>query len=220
MVLKLYGAPRAVGSTLGVAVALVEKKIPFEFVAVDVVNGAHKLPEYLALHPFGQVPVIDDDGFILYESRAICRYLAEKYRDQGMALIPTEVKAKALFEQAASIEFANFHPYASVIYMEGLSKPRRGIAKNEAAYDSAVAQLSAKLDVYEVILGKQRFLGGDEFTLADLFHVSFGSLLGAAGCDLMTSKGPNVARWWAAVSSRPSLTRFAGGVPVTSIDSY
>lgn len=62
----------------------------------------------------------DDDGFVLYESRAICRYLAEKYADQGTPnLIPTELKAKALFEQAASIEYANFNPYAFTVFLGG-----------------------------------------------------------------------------------------------------
>jgi glutathione S-transferase len=48
----------------------------------------------------------------LCESRAICRYLAEKYADKGTALVPMHLKEKALFEQAASFEFANFHPHA------------------------------------------------------------------------------------------------------------
>jgi glutathione S-transferase len=65
----------------------------------------------------------DDGGFILYESRAICRYLADKYAEQGTPLIPTGVQAKGLFEQAASVEFANFEPYARGIYVEGVLKP-------------------------------------------------------------------------------------------------
>ncbi|KAJ7117233.1 glutathione S-transferase [Mycena crocata] len=220
MVLKLYGPSRAVGAVLAVLITLVEKQIPFEIVPVDMRAKGHKATEYLAIQPFGQVPVIDDDGFILYESRAICRYLAEKYADRGPALIPTDLKGKALFEQAASIEFANFQPYVFNIYSEGLAKPRNNIPNNQALYDASVAQLSAKLDVYETILAKQKFIAGDEFTLADLFHLSFGALVGPAGCDLLTTKGPNVARWWADITSRPSLARFAGGATITSIAEY
>lgn len=58
----------------------------------------------------------DDDGFILYESRAICRYIAAKYSERG--LIPTEPKANAIFEQAASVELTNFDPSASLIAIE------------------------------------------------------------------------------------------------------
>ena len=63
----------------------------------------------------------DDDGFILYESRAISRYTARKYASQGTPLIPTELKAEALFEQAASIETSYFE-YASAAVSEGVFK--------------------------------------------------------------------------------------------------
>ncbi|KAJ7097025.1 glutathione S-transferase [Mycena belliarum] len=220
MVLKLYGISRAAGHTLAVAMTLIEKQVPFELISIDTANRAQKEPAYLAIQPFGQVPVIDDDGFVLYECRAICRYLAEKYAEQGTPLIPTDLKAKALFEQAASIEFANFHPHAFAIYTEGLAKPRKGLQTDKAAFDASVAQLSAKLDVYEQILGKHEYLAGDEFTLADLFHVSFGFLIAAAGCDLLTTKGPNVARWWNAVSTRPSVARFKDDITLRGIESY
>jgi glutathione S-transferase len=72
----------------------------------------------LCIHP-GQ----DDDGFVLYESRAIARYLAEKYADRGTPLIPTEdMRKKARFEQAAAVEFANFFPAVLKIGMESLYK--------------------------------------------------------------------------------------------------
>jgi len=63
----------------------------------------------------------DDDGFILYESRAIARYVARKYASQGTPLIPTELKAEALFEQAASIETSYFK-HASAAVAEGVFK--------------------------------------------------------------------------------------------------
>ncbi|KAJ6451232.1 hypothetical protein C8R47DRAFT_1061965 [Mycena vitilis] len=66
--------------------------------------------------------IIDDDGFILCESRAICRYLADKYSDQGTPLSPSDLKVRALVEQAASFEFANFHPAATKVAMELLGK--------------------------------------------------------------------------------------------------
>lgn len=65
----------------------------------------------------------DDDGFILYESRAICRYLVEKFAEQGTPLYPKDLKERALVEQAASVEFANFHPALLKLAMEAVAKP-------------------------------------------------------------------------------------------------
>jgi glutathione S-transferase len=124
-ILKLYGAKIAT-CTRRVGTVLHELNVPFELIEVDVMGGAHKTPEYLKKQPFGQIPYIvrihsaaifpthrgnvaqDDDGFILYETRAICRYIAAKYPASG--LIPTEPKANALFEQAAAVELTNFDP--------------------------------------------------------------------------------------------------------------
>ncbi|KAJ7655923.1 glutathione S-transferase [Mycena rosella] len=186
---------------------LAEKEIPFEVVVVDKANKDHKTPEYLAKHPFGEVPLIVDDGFILFESRAICRYLAEKYADQGTPLIPTGLRERALFEQAASIEFANFFPQIVKVAGQTVYKQLQGLPIDEAALAQAKSDLAAKLDVYEVILGKQKFLGGNELTLADLFHVSYAGPLAKAGFDVMADKGPNVTRWWNEIVSRPTWVK-------------
>ncbi|KAJ7495023.1 glutathione S-transferase [Mycena latifolia] len=206
MALKLYSGPKASGGAGIVALVLAEKRIPFEHVLMK--RGESKTPEFLAKHPFGQVPVIDDDGFIVYESRAICRYLAEKYADQGTPLIPTTLKDKALFEQAASIEFANFTPPATKVGIEVLFKSVQSLPIDEAVLAQGLSELSAKLDVYEVILGKQKYLAGNELTLADLFHLYYASVFdGEGGIDIMTTKGPNVARWWKDLIQRPAWVK-------------
>ncbi|KAJ7088767.1 glutathione S-transferase [Mycena belliarum] len=207
MVLKFYSVPYAAAGCGLVAMVLVEKQIPFELVVVDMSKGDHKTPEYIAKHPFGQVPMIDDDGFIVYESRAICRYLAEKYADQGTPLIPTSIPAKAMFEQAASIELATFFPLVLKIAMESVYKARRNLPIDEAVLAQAKTDLAAKLDVYEVILGTQKYLGGNEFTLADLFHLAYTPSLIKEGHNVMADRGPNVTRWWNDISSRPSWVK-------------
>ncbi|KAJ7676566.1 glutathione S-transferase [Mycena polygramma] len=205
MVLKLHGYAAPHAATAIVAMTLEEKRVPFEFIPVDLVGGEHKSADHLTKQPFGQVPVLDDDGFLLYESRAICRYIADKYAGQGTTLIPTELKAKALFEQAASIEFSHFEPNARDIYLEAVAYPMLKFPTNQTVLDDALAALSTKLEVYEVILGKQQYMAGDEFTLVDIFHIAFGVKFRDAGCeDLLLKKGPNVARWWEDITSRPS----------------
>jgi len=212
MTLKLYGNYQS-SNTFRVIAILRELDAPYEYIEVDW--RKIKTPEVLEKQPFGLLPYIDDDGFVIYESRAICRYLATKYAREGKQLIPTELKANALFEQAMSIEQSNFDRHASEAVWEVLVKPNIGQTTDVAAFEKIIVSLSAKLDAYDVILGKQKYLAGDEVTLADLMHLTYGSLLGMTGSNIMESK-PNVARWFKDISSReawvalkPELKRWA-----------
>lgn len=69
----------------------------------------------------------------------------------------------------------------------------RGLNPDKATFDGLIAQLEPKLDVYEQILSKQKYLAGDELTLADLFHLPYGVLLSTAGSNAIEVR-PNVAR--------------------------
>lgn len=75
MVLKLYGSAM---STARVLMTILEKELPYEYVLIDIAKGDQKSEEYKKLQPFGKVPVLDDDGFLIFESRAICKYLARQ----------------------------------------------------------------------------------------------------------------------------------------------
>ena len=139
----------------------------------------------------------DDDGFIIYESRAVCHYIATKYADQGTPLLPTELKANTLFHQAASIEAFHFDALAIAAVNEHMYKPwvvvpppqqiiiyievliftntfffRRfqGLEPNEAIYDKAIADLNKQLDVYDKILAKQKYLAGDVSVVGRIIH--------------------------------------------------
>ncbi|KAH7883396.1 glutathione S-transferase [Phlebopus sp. FC_14] len=212
MTLKLYGSDKSTCTRL-VALICKEKEIPYEFIPIDLLSGGQKEPFFVEKQPFGQVPYIDDNGFILYESRAIARYLIKKYPSQGtQGLIPTEPQAEALFEQAASIEVHNFNRFASPVVYERLVKRLRGLPIDEAKVAESLAILNAKLDIYELILGKQEYLAGNTVTLADLSHLPHGTLLEPAGYgDLLTSR-PNVAKWWNKISSRPAWIALKDGL--------
>ncbi|KAJ7272403.1 hypothetical protein C8J57DRAFT_1507249 [Mycena rebaudengoi] len=199
------------GAVATFLMTLAEKNVPFELVMIDISQHQHKSAAYRALQPFGQVPCIMT--MTASPSSKAAPSAATSRTNTLIKFIPKEVEARALFEQAASIETAHFHPLAFALYREVFAKPRMGLTKDPARFDRLVAELSAKLDVYEQILGRQRYFGGDahyfslrflEFTLADIFHVSFGVLLAHVGCDLMTRKGPNVVRWWTDILARPS----------------
>ena len=154
-----------------------------------------------------------DDGFELFESRAICRYLATL--GSGPELIPTDPKARAKFEQAASIEYSQFDPTGFALLWERVIKQYIGQTTNEERFKELLTQLDTKLDGYEAILRKQKYLAGDvrafkqacaernrrsdelfvqEVTLADLLHIPLGNVIfdQFAWGDL--EKHPNVQR--------------------------
>lgn len=100
MPLTVHGSPYSTCSQR-VLTALAEKGVEAEVHSLNFATQEHKQPEFLKLQPFGKVPVLEDDGFFVYESRAIAKYIAKKYAGQGTKLIPddSDVKAYGLFEQ-------------------------------------------------------------------------------------------------------------------------
>src|SRR3989339_1958054 len=76
--IKLYHVPLSSNSRK-VRIVLIEKGLDFERVQIDLSKKEQKSPEYLKIHPFGQVPAIDDDGFIVYDSTIINEYLEDEY---------------------------------------------------------------------------------------------------------------------------------------------
>ncbi|KAG8919197.1 hypothetical protein FRC00_011633, partial [Tulasnella sp. 408] len=140
--------------------------------------------------------------------RAIARYLATKYAEQGPKLLPdpSDLKAVALFEQAASIEQSNFDTYACVIAHEKYYNPLQGFPTNEAAYQRNLDILNAKLDGYERILSKQKYLAGDELTLADLWHLPYSDVAETIAPQLFESH-PKFNEWYQGLKARPSWVR-------------
>ncbi|KAL1739431.1 glutathione S-transferase, partial [Schizophyllum fasciatum] len=191
-----------------------ELNVPFEYIKLDMLRGEHKNPEYMKNQPFGAVPYIDDDGFILFESCAICRYLCRKYAERGgSALYPVDdLVAFARVEQGISIEMTAFDEVVRAMFTEKVYKPMRGQQGSEELYQEALAKFDQKLDVYEKILGERKFIAGDVFTLADLFHIPYATRLQpATGCDLLEKK-PNVARWYKSIIARPAWQANKDGV--------
>ncbi|KIY72500.1 glutathione S-transferase [Cylindrobasidium torrendii FP15055 ss-10] len=217
MVVNLYGF---VGSTYTkrAAITLHEKQVPFIFHPIDYTKKEHKLPEHTAKHPFGQVPVLEDDGITVYESRAIARFIALKYSDQGLPLIPpiSDLAKTAAFETAMQVENQQFDVWAARIVVEKLIKRlfNPDYEQNTALVDEAITTLNAKLDVFEKLLSEQAYLAGDEITLPDLNIIPLGvKLQEALGVDILeNSHRPSVTKWWQRLTARPSWIAVQDGV--------
>ncbi|CAF3308005.1 unnamed protein product [Rotaria sp. Silwood2] len=210
-VIVVYGLYQSI-ATQRVLATLIEKGLKYELKIIDIRTGENLSRSYLEKQPFGGIPaLVDVDGFTIYESRAICRYLELNYKGKGTELIPkNNAKTEALFEQAASIETSYFDPSATDIVQERVYKKMRGGEPDMNKVAGLRRSLAENLDVYEKMLSSQPYLGGNTFTLADLFHLPVGSFLVQCGeAELFTSR-PHVKQWWNKISTRSAWKAVQG----------
>ena len=138
--------------------------LEYSLIDVDLLNGEQKSAEFLKLNPFGQVPVLDDDGVIIYDSNAILVYLATKY-DNGNWL-PTDAKTAAEVQQWLSLAAG---PIAS-----GPARARL-INLFNAKFDKeeTINNANNLLTIIESKIAGRTFLLGDSPTIADIAAYSY-----------------------------------------------
>ncbi|XP_076906191.1 glutathione S-transferase F9-like [Bidens hawaiensis] len=202
MVVKVYGP--AYASPKRVLLCLVEKEIEFETVPVDLIAGENLNPDFLKLQPFGSLPVIQDGDYTLFESRAIIRYYAEKYKSQGTDLLGKTLEDQGLVNQWLEVEAHNYHPPLNNLVLHIMFSPHF-VTRNEQVIKENEEKLAKVLDIYEDRLSKSKYLAGDFFSLADLSHIPFTNyLVGPVGKGYMIKERKHVSAWWDDISSRPS----------------
>ncbi|CAM0884604.1 unnamed protein product [Alopecurus aequalis] len=208
--MKLHGMVLSPNVTR-VAAVLNEKELDFEIVPVDLRTGAHKHPDFLALNPFGQIPALQDGDEVIYESRAINRYIATKYKAQGPDLVPTP---SAKLEVWLEVESHHFYPAVSPLIFQLLIKPMLGGAPDAALVDKHTAELTKVLDVYEAHLAKgNKYLAGDAYTLADANHLSYMFMLSKSPKAELIASRPHVKAWWDDISARPAWLKTVALIP-------
>src|SRR5262245_25798185 len=148
--MKLYGNPMST-CTRKVLTVLAEKGHKAEFVLVDFAKGEQKQPAHLARQPFGVVPAIDDNGFQLFESRAICRYLDETL--PGTKLTPADAKGRAIMEQWISIEQSYFTSAAMKVVRQGFFHPLFGQPVDQAVLEEGRAATAKQAAIIDKLLG-------------------------------------------------------------------
>lgn len=149
--------------------ALAEKGVTHEL--VDVPFGAHRDAPHLARHPFAKVPAFEHDGFALYETQAIMRYVDERF--PGAALQPEDVHQWSRMNQIIGIVDAYAWPsIAGTILFNRMLAPRfLGRTPDEAAIAGALPQARLCLAEFDRLMEEHRFLAADFVTLADLLAV-------------------------------------------------
>ncbi|MFP2900845.1 glutathione S-transferase family protein [Corallococcus sp. 4LFB] len=201
--MKLYGNPMST-CTRKVLTVLAEKGREVEFINIDLSKHEQKTPAHLARQPFGVVPALElDDGFMMYESRAISRFLDRTL--PGTSLTPADPKAYALMEQFMGVEQSYFSGPAMKIVMERF----RG-TNNEQNIALGREGVKRPLEVIDAALASRPFLAGNDFTLAEVVWAPYMEYLFMMGEKDLVAPYKNVMAWWDRVSNRPSVKKAFG----------
>ncbi|CAG4987629.1 unnamed protein product [Parnassius apollo] len=167
----------------------IESKIKYHY--VDVLANDHLKPEYSKINPQHAIPTIVDDGFILWESHAVSKYLIDKYC-KGNSLYPEDVKARAIVNMRLDFDLGTLYPrlneFLSAHFLEG--KPLE---------ESGVKKIQEALGFIDTFLADTKYVAGSELTLADYGLGLTTSCIEAANISL--KEYPNVVRWLALFKS-------------------
>ncbi len=212
--LKLWGRLTS-NRTQKVLWTLAEIGLDFDFTLASGVMGAGghvargntpfgvvDTPEYRALNPNGRIPTIDDDGYVLWESNAICRYLVMQYA--AHAMYGNDVRTFASATRWQDFENNELLPPQHELVMELVRlPPEQRSAANLAAARAAFVK---KLAIVEAQLARSAFIVGDRFTFGDIpigIRVHRWVLLEAE-----RPAFPNIERWYSGIVQRPAFQRF------------
>lgn len=164
-------------------------KIPYAFRELDTQKDL-QTPEHLARHPVGKIPAIDDDGFSMFESGAIIRYLCDKNNSE---YYPRDLKKRALVDQW--IDFVSHHVGSGMgkIAHQKVFAPMRGAPVDQADLEKGYKEADRFLPAVEAQLKKHKFLAGDKMTIADITLLTALFYADKSGFDL--SKYHHLAAW-------------------------
>jgi glutathione S-transferase len=173
-----------------------------ELERVDLLAGGQRTPEFRRMNPNGKVPVLEDDGFYLWESHAIAVYLAD--RSPARQLYPAEPRARADVNRWLFWSAYHFTPAVGTISREKVSKRMAGgaggpdaneVARGERLFRDAAAVLDAQL-------GRQPWIADAGFSLADLAIAA--PLMHTEAAELPVAEFANIARWFATIEKLPA----------------
>lgn len=200
----LYGAAYSVYVRIA-RLALAEKGVAYDLVEIDIFAESGPPADYRQRHPFGRIPAFEHDGFRLYESGAIERYVDEAF--PGPALQPADARARARLNQIISIlDNYGYRPMVWDIYVERISAPNEGRASDEARIAAGLRQSRTCLAAIEDLMGDDPWLAGSAVSLADLHAAPMIDYLVKTpeGLALLRER-PRLKAWWERLSQRPSV---------------
>jgi glutathione S-transferase len=182
-----------------------EKGVAYDF--QHMAMGETKTPVHLARNPFGRIPAFEHDGFALYETQAILRYIDSVF--PGAALQPSEPRAAARMNQLAGIcDWYFFPQVGATIGFQRLIKPLMGGAADDAACAEAFPNAKRCMAEIARLLGDGPYLAGAQLTIADLMlapHMVFFAMTPEG--EKLLADSPNIGAWVARMDARDSMRK-------------
>lgn len=177
-------------------------KIPYEYIQVKIREGEHQKTEYTKINPVGKIPAIDDEGFTLFESSAICKYLSKKAESK---IYPADVKAQAIVDQW--VFFSDIHIQGAVgrILFNKVFAPIIGEEVDVKSLECGQKFLKRFLPVIEKQLSGAAYLAGKAFSLADITLLAALDPLEVVGVDIAGYTSTN--KWRAALKAQSFYTQ-------------
>jgi glutathione S-transferase len=186
-----------------VRIVLDEKELSYDFANVDLRKGEQRRPEFLRLNPFGKVPVLEDEGVVIYDSTIINEYLESEYPHPSLMPADSGLAARVrTLEDLADLRF--ILPVG--VLMAEVRKPE-GERDNEKIRRSR-EEVEWTLAFLNSQIGEQAYLAG-EFSLADAAFAPRLMVLSHVGIELKPSWEP-LRRWIDRLAARPSVQKLEG----------
>jgi len=203
MTIRLYSYRYSVYSRI-VRMVLHVKQLSCE--TIETNPFAEPDERFLQQHPFGRVPVLDHDGFTLYETSAITRYLDRRFPEP--ALNVADPGAMARVDQVIGIvDNYVYIPLVRQVFSHGVFRPLMGVEADPQVLQAGLEGSRRALSALEMLAGEGRVLNGEDLTLADchLAPMTDYFLRAEAGRD-MFAQYPALTRWWGRMSAHDALT--------------
>ena len=192
--LRIYGIARTRAfRALWIATEL---RLDYEHLPVEIGDAGARSPEFLAINPNGRLPVIADDGFVLFESLAITLYLAKKHSNGK--LYPGTLEAEARAWQWTMWALTEVDRGVNIWSLHAVRLPPD--ERDAARRDEALRVLAAPFSVLDAAVARQHYLLGDDFTVADL---NVAAVISRA-VDMNLDAVPHLKSWLLRILDRPA----------------
>jgi len=200
--MKLYNYPFSPNCQKVIALAH-EVGTPLQIVHVELFKGEARTPAMLAKNPNGKLPILEDDDFVLWESRAMLTYIATKAGRTDLA--PTMARDRAEVDRWTAWQGAHFGPAIRKVAFERIVKKLVGRgAPDEAVVKAGMEEFAVTASVLDQSLGSKEYLCG-RLTVADFDLAPYAALAGSCGLDL--GAYPKASAWLGRMLARDSMKK-------------